>query len=158
MTNSRRADKQLHPVPDSGGTRLAHAVVGFDGSPASHDAIAYAAGWAHRVGGQLDIIYVADLVWQSAIDACVAMSFVGAVLDSMPDLTAGVAADMSGSGLPWSYAATRGDVARELERSAATTNADAIIIGHSRRRRAGLRTSVAHRLLDHTKRIVIVVP
>jgi nucleotide-binding universal stress UspA family protein len=157
MTNSRRADEYAYPVPDSGATRIAHAVVGFDGSPASHDAVAYAAGWAHRVGGRLDIVYVADLVWQSAIEACVAMSFVGVVLDSVPELLDGLAADMSGSGLQWSYAATRGDIARELERSAETANADAIIIGSSRRHRT-VRPSVAHRLLHHAKRIVIIVP
>jgi nucleotide-binding universal stress UspA family protein len=160
MTNAH-AGRRTQPdrsQSGSGGPRLGHAVVGFDGSLASYDALAFATGWACRVGAQLDVVHVTDLSWQWVADACGAMSLVAAVPDSTLDLSAEVAAAMTGFGLPWVYRAASGGVAHELECHAKKLSADAIIIGRSRRRVHVLRSSISHRLLSCADRIVIVVP
>ena len=139
---------------------VSRAVVGFDGSAGSYDAVAFACGWAKRTGGALDIVYIADPYWQWIADAFGGMaSSVYVLRDTAPALSAEVATAMSESGVRWVYRticlATAGGVARELERRASALSADAIFIGCPRRKR---RSSVARRLLRCTKRILIIVP
>lgn len=147
-------------IPECHGGR---AVVGFDGTTASHDALAYAVGWARRVNGQLSVLYVPDDCWRWIIEAGAVACPVGAFPDYVDDLSepvAGTVADhLGGTNLTWSYHTARGGVARALNQHAAAIRADAIIIGRSHRRLPHpMRTSIAHRLLSHTDRIVIVVP
>jgi nucleotide-binding universal stress UspA family protein len=142
------------------GTLVSHAVVGFNGSAASYDAVAFAAGWAKRTGGALDIVYVADPYWQRIGDACGGMASPFYDLrDMAPVLSEDAAEAMAESGVSWVYRticlATAGGVARELERHATTLSADAIFIGCPRRRR---RSSIPRRLLRCPKQIVIIVP
>lgn len=139
--------------PPAGGGRPGHAVVGFDGSDASHDAVAFASGWARRMGVTLDIVYVADSPWQWVSDA----GYAGACAeawDAPAALSSEIAHAMLGSALSWSYLVTTGDVATELERCAEDLDADAIIIGRSHRRMC----SIPRRLVRRSSRIVIVVP
>lgn len=155
MSNQARTMRVSGSVVDQpgGGGRPGHAVVGFDGSDAAHDAVAFAAGWARRTGAALDIVYVADSPWQWVADA----GYAGACAEFWDEpsmLSAEVADAMLGSALVWSYLVATGDVATELERCAARLDADAIIIGRSRRRMF----SIPRRLVRRSHRIVIVVP
>ena len=141
-------------------TRGGRAVVGFDATTASHDALAYAIGWARRVHGALDVLYVADNPWQWTVDAGTAAYPVAAGLPGIADLMAGtVTGVLAGTGLDWRYRTAAGGVAQALEQYADSVDADVIVIGRPRRRRAHpARGSVGHRLLSHSERIVIIVP
>lgn len=162
---ANRDISEAGPQPDNAGnasvgTLVSHAVVGFDGSAASYDAVAFAAGWAKRTGGALDIVYVADPYWQWIGDACGGMASPFYDLrDMAPLLSEDSAAAMVESGVRWVYRTicltTAGGIARELERHATTLSADAIFIGRPRRR---LLSSTPRRLLRCAKRIVIIVP
>ncbi len=138
-------------------------MVGFDATDASQDALAYAVGWAHRVHGQLDVLYVPEGCWHWVIEACAAACPVGAIPDCINELSGLVASTVADlltpTDLPWSFQTASGGIAHALERHADQVGADAIIIGRPRRRHPhGMRVSIAHRLLSCTDRIVIVVP
>jgi nucleotide-binding universal stress UspA family protein len=162
MTVQARADRASgRALGDSGGEsggggRPGHTVVGFDGSAASYDAVAFARGWVRRVGATLDIIYVADAPWQWAGDGGWAGSCADTVGEVASSLSVELAAAMAGSAMTWtwSYLASSGDIATELERCAENLGADAIIVGHSHKRLF----SIGRRLVRRAKRIVIVVP
>ena len=135
-------------------------VVGFDGSPASRDALAFAAGWGRRNAAWLVIVYVEQMTVQYVAEAICAASVVPVMqCQCQPqDLSAEVAQAMTGSPLPWTYVTTSGDVASELECLADKLRADAIIVGRSARRARAMRTSVSRRLVASPHRIVVVVP
>lgn len=140
-------------------TRGGRAVVGFDATAGSQNALAYAIGWARRVGARLDVLYVPDDCWRWVVDACAAACPLGALSDCVTDLSGLVADLLTGSGLSWSYHTASGGIAHALERHADQVGADAIIIGRPRRRHPhATRASIAHRLLSRTDRIIIVVP
>ena len=154
-----RRDRRTHVPMASGG----RAVVGFDGTAASLDALAYAIGWACRLHGHVDVLHVPENRWQGVIDACAAASPVASSLECGIDLCAlvgGAVTDLLvGTDLAWSYHTASGEVAHALEEHAASVGADAIIVGRPRRRhRYPRRASTGHRLLSCTDRIVIVVP
>jgi nucleotide-binding universal stress UspA family protein len=139
--------------------RGSRAVVGFDATEASHDALAYAVGWARRVSAHLDVLYVPEDCWRWIIEAGAAACAVGPIPDCTTDLSGVVADLLTDAGLPWSYHTASGGVAHALEQHAARIGADAIIIGRPRRHHPHMmRASIAHRLLRCTGRIVIVVP
>jgi len=139
--------------------RGGRAVVGFDATEASHDALAYATGWARRVSGHLDVLYVPEDCWHWIIEACAAACPIGALPDCVTGLSGVVADLLADAGLPWSYHTASGGIAHALEQHADRVGADAIIIGRPRRRHPHvMRASIAHRLLSCTDRIVIVVP
>lgn len=157
----RRGQRQ--PRAQTPVARGGRAVVGFDGSMASHVALVYAVGWARRVHGQLDVLYVPDDCWRWIIEASAAACPIGLVPDCINDLSGLVAStvadQLGGTDLTWSYHSASGGVAHALEQHAATMDADAIIIGRPRRRHPyPMRASIARRLLSCTDRIVIVVP
>lgn len=139
--------------------RGSRAVVGFDATEASHDALAYAIGWARRVSGHLDVLYVPDVIWNWIIEAGAAACPVAAIPDCATDLSGVVADLLTDAGLPWSYHTASGGIAHALEQHAVRVGADMIIIGQPRRRHPHMmRASIAHRLLSCTDRIVTVVP
>ena len=137
-------------------------VVGFDGSPASRGALAFAAGWGRRNAAWLVIVYVEQMTVQYVAEAVCAATAVPAMQCQPQALSAEVAAEvaqvMTGSPLPWTYVTTSGDVASELECLADRLRADAIIVGGSARRARAMRTSVSRRLVASPHRIVVVVP
>ncbi len=167
MATSRPID------PDHHGQRSAHApapiatggaaVVGFDDTAASQDALAYAVGWAGRVGGRLDVLYVPGDYSPWIVGAYATAGPLGIVPDYITEpsrlVAESVAGLLAGTGLTWSFHTAGGDVARALEQHAETVGADAIIIGQSRRHHPRLlRASIACRLLSITDRIIIVIP
>jgi nucleotide-binding universal stress UspA family protein len=138
-------------------------VVGFDDSPASHDALAYAIGWARRVGGSLDVVHVSELSWRWVALACGGMGPVGELpvekLDGrLGDLSGAVADALTATGLAWTFHAGFGGVVTALDTHAQRVGADVIIVGKPRHRATALRTSIAHRLVSCSNRIVIIVP
>jgi nucleotide-binding universal stress UspA family protein len=150
---------QLGPRAHTPVARGGRAVVGFDATDASHDALAYAVGWASRIHGRLDVIYVPEDSWPWLIGACTAAGAFGALPDGVDDLSGLVADLLTGTGLPWSFHTATGGVAQALEQHAEQVGADAIIVGRTRRRHPHVtRSSIAHRLLSCSDRIVIVVP
>jgi nucleotide-binding universal stress UspA family protein len=137
--------------------RRVRAVVGFDGSPASFDALAYAVGWSRRVVGEVDVLHVADPDLPQVIDVGGVVCPLPSRTDPPNELPEFVAEVLRDSGSPWTYAVGRGDVAQALEDHAARLHADVIIIGRPRRAH-WLRSSIGRRLLQATQRIVIIVP
>ena len=133
-------------------------VVGFDGSPASRGALAFAAGWGRRNAAWLVIVYVEQMTVQYVAEAICAATAVPVAQSQPQDFSAEVAEVMTGSPLPWTYVTTSGDVASELECLADKLRADAIIVGRSTRRIRAMRTSVSRRLVASARRIVVVVP
>lgn len=145
-------------------SRGSRAVVGVDGTAPSLAALAYAVGWAHRMRGPLDVLYVSDGGWQGVIDSCAAVCPLGAPPECAIAVSEAVGSTvgdlLAGTDLTWSYHTASGDVAHMLETHADSTGADAIIVGRSHRchRYSRRSTSTAHRLLACARRIVIVVP
>jgi len=115
-------------------------------------------GWARRTRGHLDVLYVPEDRWRWITDAYAAATPVGAMPECITDLSGVVADLLAGTDLPWSYHTASGGIAHGLEQYADRVGADAIIIGRPRRHPRGMRSSIAHRLLRCTDRIVIVVP
>lgn len=142
-----------------GGGTARHVVVGFDGSPASHDALAFAVGWTRRLHAQLDVVYVPDSTWQALADVGAAMCAIPVVLGTqvLVDFSGPVAEALAGQAIEWTYQARNGPVAATISQRADELGADAIIVGHSRRFRQMLGSPIAHQLLRRTNRIVIVV-
>lgn len=128
--------------------------VGFDGSPASKNALAYATGLARREHADLLVIFVQP--YTATVTAAGAYA---------PDATVGeeelrceIDRELCGCPVTWTCVLARGDEVGELERLAAEHQADAIVVGRSRRRLRVLGPSVSGRLVRRARRPVIVVP
>lgn len=139
--------------------RGGRAVVGFDDTTASRNALAYAIGWGLRVGGQLDVLHVLQDDWRWAVDTCVA-TYATITAPSWDDDLCDVVSDMlTGAGPAWSYHTVRGGVAQALEQHAERVGADVIIVGRPRGYRLRpMWTAVGHRLMSCSNRIIVVVP
>lgn len=134
-------------------------IAGFDNSSASRTALAYASGWAHRNHAGLIVVYVESLEAPRSLEAVLAVTAALPTPSCVPlDLSAFVAEVVAGTQTPWAYLNADGDIARQLEAVADAFQADAIIVGRSRRGRHRLRGSVCRRLVATSRRIVVVVP
>jgi nucleotide-binding universal stress UspA family protein len=136
-------------------------VVGFDASPASRTALACAAAWAGRENTcpmHVAVVYVEPMDGMALINA------IAAALN-LPVTTShdrhAEAADVfrRGGGPPegWSFHTPMGSVAEQLTAVADAVDADAIIVGRSRRGLGALRASVGRQLAGRTRRATIVV-
>lgn len=133
-------------------------IVGYDGSPSSRNALAYAAGVARRLGRPLLVIHVS-----SAGMYCEPLS--GQVI-GLPQHTSNLekwlraelnqAADPVG--LDVHVLTRQGSPARELAAAAAEQDADALVIGAPSRAWRHLSGSVPGWLTRHARCPVIVVP
>ncbi|HEY2552314.1 MAG TPA: universal stress protein [Streptosporangiaceae bacterium] len=148
------AKPAAQPCPDTSHPIL----VGFDGSPASHNALAYATGMARRLAEPLLIVHVAPPgIFCEPLTGMV----VGAVADRehMTRWLRGqllAACDLDG--LDVSMVTRCGTPARELAAAATEYHADALIIGVSGRPWHHLAGSVSVWLARHAQCPVIVVP
>lgn len=146
---------------ESGGGRSFHTVVGFDASPASYNALAFAIGWSRRVGTQLDVLHVPEISSQDAFaNASLACIPASALPEPQParDLQGVVTRELSGRVGSWSYAVCRGDPTTALENHALELRADAIIIGKPSGRVFGRGSIRLRRLIRVTNRVVVLVP
>jgi nucleotide-binding universal stress UspA family protein len=164
--SAAREPDSLDPCVDAqrGSTSLGRqvsqccAVVGFDGSPASRRALAFAIGWAQRLHAQLQIVHVAEQCppWFAGLSDLGALEV--AARDQFAYLTGDIAIAMAGVQLPWRYHTMNGPVVRTLESHAAALSADVIFVGTSHRSPIGPRSSTASRLVNCARRVVIAVP
>jgi nucleotide-binding universal stress UspA family protein len=160
------ADKRQRPGPDpvgpGPGQELDNPVIaGFDGSPSSRNALAYAAGMARRVGRPLLVVYV------SPRDTyCEPLT--GQVIGSASDrdeIGRWLVAELAQlsqvcdrDGLRVRALIRCGTPARELAAAASEWSADALVIGASSQAWHQLAGSVPGWLAKHVRCPLIVVP
>jgi nucleotide-binding universal stress UspA family protein len=133
-------------------------VVGYDGSPSSRNALAYAVGLAKRLARPLLIVYVVPFGVY-----CEPMT--GQVIctarerqDLEPWLVAELEQVCDSEGLEVSVMARRGSAAKELAAAADLSCADALVVGAPGQRLHHLVGSIPSWLARHAKCPVIVVP
>lgn len=147
---------------DVGGFELgtdgaAVVVAGYDGTPSSRDALAWAAGAARRSGARLVVAFVVAPAPAVSAVTPVAYSVATAQAEHAAALDDDIAHELRGYGVTWEYVVARGDPALELERLAEAHRADLVVVGRS----MGLHLlgpSVPRRLLSRATRPVMVVP
>jgi nucleotide-binding universal stress UspA family protein len=151
-----------HPVRAPAGrepARPAHpVVVGYDGSPSSRNALAYAAGLARRIARPLLIVYVVPYgVYCEPMSGqviCAARergeleTWLLAEFDQLCDR----------DGLEISVMARRGNAAKELAATVCSSNADALVVGAPGRRLHHLVGSIPSWLARRARCPVIIVP
>lgn len=150
---------EWHGRPEEGQPRpVSPVIAGYDGSPSSRNALAYAAGMARRLSRPLLVIHVTTAgvycdpltgqVVGVAEDTADLETWLLAELDQVTDRT----------DLEVHVRARRGSPARELAAAAAEQGADALVIGataHAWRHLAG---SVPGWLARHARCPVVIVP
>jgi nucleotide-binding universal stress UspA family protein len=151
-----RADRPARPpeVRDSGHP----VVIGYDGSPSSRNALAYAVGLARRLGRPLLVVYVVPFgVYCEPITGqviCAARE--RGELDSW--LLAELEQVCDTEGLEVSVLARRGNAAKELAATADSSSADALVVGAPGHRLHHVAGSTPSWLARHARCPVIVVP
>jgi nucleotide-binding universal stress UspA family protein len=133
-------------------------VIGYDGSPSSRNALAYAAGLARRLGRPLLVVYVVPFGVY-----CEPMT--GQVIctsrerqDLEPWLLAELEQVCDAEGLEVRVMARRGNAAKELAAAADTSSADALVVGASGHKLRHVAGSIPSWLARHARCPVIVVP
>jgi len=151
---------QPQQAPASAAARgPAHPVViGYDGSPSSRNAMAYAAGMARRLARPLLVVYVVPFGVY-----CEPMT--GQVICALRDrgeLDSWLLSELDQvcdrEGLEVSVMARRGSAAKELAAAADSSSADALVVGAPGRRLHHVAGSIPSWLARHAKCPVIVVP
>lgn len=136
---------------------MSSVVVGYDGSPPSLHAAAWAAGLARRERGVLLIVWVEVLsspaYWTPMGSA--AASEAGA--EFLEELRAEAGPLLAQRGVAWELLHGQGEPAQVLEAVAEERRADCIVVGRSRRR-GGILGTVPKSLLTHATRPIVVVP
>ena len=148
------------PPPDAfelGTDGAAVVVAGYDGSPSSRDALAWATGAARRSGGRLVVVFVIVAVPAISAATPVAMVAAEAQVEQAGALVGEVARELEGYGVGWEFVVAHGDPAEELVRVAAALRADVVVVGRSLGVHI-LAGSVPRRLLHRAHRPVLVVP
>jgi nucleotide-binding universal stress UspA family protein len=167
----RAGDPQPQPLPQPqpsspgrpaqvpGGRDPAHpVVVGYDGSPSSRNALAYAAGLARRLARPMLVVYVIPFGVY-----CEPMT--GQVIctarerqELEPWLVAELDQACDCEGLDVRVMARRGNAAKELAAAADASSADALVVGAPGHRLHHLVGSIPSWLARHARCPVIVVP
>jgi nucleotide-binding universal stress UspA family protein len=152
-SRTNRPDRP-HGAPDSGHP----VVIGYDGSPSSRNALAYAAGLARRLGRPLLVVYVVPFgVYCEPITGqviCAARE--RGELDSW--LLAELEQVCDTEGLDVSVITRRGNAAKELAAAADSSSADALVVGAPGRRLHHVAGSTPSWLARHARCPIIVVP
>ncbi len=161
MRSAPRGADRRRRRPEQDGGHSFHTVVGFDASPASFNALAFAIGWSRRVGTQLDVVHVPQVSSQDML-VIASLAYIPATAPPGPepsrDLEWVVARELAGRVGSWSYVVCRGDPTTTLENHASELQADAIIIGKPRGRPFRRSTIRLRRLMRVTNRVVVLVP
>jgi nucleotide-binding universal stress UspA family protein len=132
-------------------------VVGYDGSPPSMHAAAWAAGLARRERGLLLIVYVEVLSSPAYWTALGSAAATEAGADFVKELRDENGPLLDERGIDWEILHGQGEPAMVLEAIAEERRADCIVVGKSRKR-GGLLGTVPKSLLAHATRPVVVVP
>jgi nucleotide-binding universal stress UspA family protein len=155
-----RGSRDRAPGPDRDRTgRFGHPVVaGFDGSPPSRHALAYAAGMSRRLGRPLLIVYVSPPgVYCEPLTGQV-IGVPGDPAETQRWLLGELDEVCDRSGIEVGVVTRRGHPARELAAAAEEHHADALVIGAPAHRWHHLAGSVPGWLARHACCPVIVVP
>ena len=145
--------------PEDGRKRLEHpVVVGYGGSPASRNALAYAAGVARRLGRPLLVVHVspAGMYCEPLTGQVIGLPTHTGDLEKW--LLSELDQAANPTGLEVHVLTRRGSPARELAAAAAEQGADALVIGAPSRTWRRMAGSVPGWLARHACCPVIVVP
>jgi nucleotide-binding universal stress UspA family protein len=147
------------PVQPPGEPDPRHPVVaGYDGSPSSRNALAYAAGLARRLERPLLVVYVIPFgVYCEPMTGQV-ISAARDRQDLEPWLVGELNQVCDCEGLDVRVMARRGNAAKELAAAADLSSADALVVGAPGHRLHHLVGSIPSWLARHAKCPVIVVP
>jgi nucleotide-binding universal stress UspA family protein len=150
-------------MPDGGAFELGTdgprvIVVGFDGSPTSLRAGAYAAGLARRQHGRLVAVHVATAPALANLSPSRPWPLEETLAAISEELRAQVEAGAAYAGVPVEFLAVRGDPYTELSRIATELRADAVVVGSSTQAGHRLMGSIAVRLVRAGRWPVTVVP
>jgi nucleotide-binding universal stress UspA family protein len=132
-------------------------VVGYDGSPPSVHAAAWAAGLARRERGMLLVVYVEVLSSPAHWTPMGSAAAAEAGVDFLAELRSEADPLLKERGVAWKLLHGQGEPARVLEAVAEQRRADCIVVGRSRRR-GGLLGTVPKTLLTRATRPIVVVP
>ncbi|HEX3788137.1 MAG TPA: universal stress protein [Pseudonocardiaceae bacterium] len=132
-------------------------VIGYDDSPSSVHAAAWAAGLVRRERGLLVIVYVEALSNPAYWSSFSVSAAVQTAQEFVENLRALAAEQLTPRGVNFDVVHGRGEPAGVLEKVAEEHKADCIVVGRSRRK-GGLLGSVPRSLLAHSARPVVVVP
>lgn len=133
-------------------------IVGYDGSPSSRNALAYAAGVARRLGRSLLVVHVSPAGMYCEPLSGQVIGLPQRVSDLEKWLRAELNQAADPAGLDVHVLTRRGSPARELAAAAAEQDADALVIGAPSRAWRHLVGSVPGWLTRHARCPVIVVP
>jgi nucleotide-binding universal stress UspA family protein len=133
-------------------------VLGFDGSPPSLRAGAYAAGLARRQGARLVVVHVASTPVLSLLGPTVPWPEEDAFADVADELGRQVRDGARYAGVEAEFLAARGDPFVELCRIATELRADAVVVGASASAGHRIMGSLAVRLVRSGRWPVTVVP
>jgi nucleotide-binding universal stress UspA family protein len=155
---ARQLSRQDRPAYSGARDQGHPVVIGYDGSPSSRNALAYAAGLARRLARPLLVVYVVPFgvycepmtgqVICAARDRGELDAWLLAELDQVCDR----------EGLDVSVMARRGNAAKELAAAADSSSADALVVGAPGRRLHHVAGSIPGWLARHARCPVIVVP
>lgn len=146
LEDRRAADHIDHPV-----------VVGYDGSPSSRNALAYAAGVSRRLARPLVVVHVTPGAYCEPLTGQV-IGLPRARAETERWLLAELDQVCDRCGIEVCVLTRRGNPARELAAVAEYFSADALVIGAPRQRWHQVAGSVSGWLARHAHCPVIVVP
>jgi nucleotide-binding universal stress UspA family protein len=144
-----------HPF-EIGKDGVGTVVLGYDATPASVHAAAWAAGLVRREHGMLLIVHVEALSSPAYWTPLGGMAATEAAEQFVAETRDEAGPVLAERGIPWEILHGQGDPALVLEAVAEERRADCIVVGRSRRR--GILGSVPKSLLAHASRPIIVVP
>jgi nucleotide-binding universal stress UspA family protein len=136
---------------------VSSVVVGYDGSPPSVHAAAWAAGLARRERGTLLIVYVEVLSSPAYWTAMGTAAAAEAGVEFLQELRDEAGPLLDERGVTWELLYGQGEPATVLESIAEERRADCIVVGRSRHR-GGLLGTVPKSLIAHATRPVVIVP
>ena len=154
----RRAHRSEPARRSDTGDKLDHPVlVGYDGSPSSRNALAYAAGVSLRLSRALVIVHVTPGVYCEPLTGQV-IGAPRARAETERWVRAELAEVCDCAGVEVKVIMRHGNAARELSTAADELSADALVIGAPRQRWHHVAGSVPGWLARHARCPVIVVP
>jgi nucleotide-binding universal stress UspA family protein len=133
-------------------------VIGYDGSPSSRNALAYAVGMARRRAQPLLVVYVVPfgVYCEPMTGQVICAARERGELDSWLLTELEQVCDVEG--IDVSVMARRGNAAKELAAAAASSGADALVVGAPGHRLHHLAGSIPSWLARHARCPIIVVP
>ena len=150
-------EENAQPKFEIGKDGVGSIVVGYDDTPPSVHALAWAAGLARRDKARLVIAYVEVLSSPAYWVSAGAVAITEAAGEIVAELQQRFEKLLTPEGLEWELLHGKGDPAGVLEAVAEEQRSDCIVVGRSRHHN-GLLGSVPKALLAKATRPIVVVP